>query len=333
MMRPDETLAVHRQLIPEDQTRPRLGVALGSGGARGWAHIGVFRALKELGVEVDVYAGCSAGALVSGAALMGFYDEMIDWAKSIGPIGAISSFGVHLSRGGLINPDKAFDIFRKHDKLIEDLPKPWGCVATDLSNGEEVWLTRGSAFEALRATSAVPMVIQAASYKALGEEHWLIDGAASNPVPVNLARALGAERVIAVDLNAVTQALTRFKRPTTRAVVPVLHPPDEHTGFAAPVGTFLKNCQRGVTRRLALAHARTMARPQFFETAIATVDILQAQLAEARANLDVADVRLTPDLSLGSAAAFDKWEDFERVGYETTMASREKILAAAAFAR
>lgn len=310
------------------QNRPRLGLALGSGAARGWAHMGVFRALKELGVEVDVYAGCSVGALISAAKLLGMLTEFEAWARQLGPLGAVQSFGLSLSRGGLINPDKAFATFAHMDKEIADLPCPWGAVATDLGSGEEVWLTEGSVLKACRASAAVPMALQAAHYIHRGQEYWLIDGAMANPVPTNLARALGAERVIAVDLNCLTKGpLTRFNRPATREIVTVEAEAPTAPGALPAAASFLKAQSRDVARRFALAKAKALSRPQFLETAMATTNIIQAQLAEARAKVDIADLRLTPDLSMGSPAAFDQWQAFEEAGYVTTMAAKADILA------
>lgn len=310
--------------------RPRLGLALGSGAARGWAHLGVLHALDTLGVEVDVFAGCSAGALVGGARLLGIEKAFASWAKSIGPLAAMRTFGFAVRRGGLINPDRAFAGFEPDDRPIEALPKPFGAVATDLATGQEVWLTRGSTLAACRASSAVPMLVQAARYMVEDREYWLVDGATSNPVPVNLARALGAEVVIAVDLNAITQALSRFDRPTTRAVVAVAPPSTEGVApMLRPMASFLAETHRDVARRLALSRARALAQPQLLETALATVDILQGQLAQARALVDVAELRLTPDLGIGSAAAFDQWEEFVRRGYAHTMEHADEILALA----
>lgn len=317
--------------VPLAPSRPRLGLALGSGAARGWAHAGVLRALDDLGVEVDVYAGCSAGALVSGAHLLGIWDEFSDWAQRIGPVGAVATFGLQLSRGGLITPDKAFAQFMPADQPIEALAKPWGAVATDLATGKEVWLTQGSTLSACRASSAVPMVLQAASHTINDVEHWLIDGGASNPVPVSLARALGADRVISVDLNAFAEVITRFDRPTTREVVAVMDEADApDTALPEAVEVFLKKQSRDISRRFALAKAKALSRPQFLETAIATIEIIQMQLANARAKVDVADLRLTPNLKGLSAASFDQWEQFDAIGYETAMAQREAILALAA---
>ncbi|MEM9987955.1 MAG: patatin-like phospholipase family protein [Pseudomonadota bacterium] len=313
----------------DEKKRPRLGLALGSGAARGWAHVGALRAFDELNIDIDVYAGCSVGALVSAAKLLDIWEEFQGWARELSPIEAMKSFGLNLNRGGLIDPKKAFDIFHHADQNVEDLSVPWGAVATDLGTGEEVWLTQGSVLQACRASSAVPMIMQAVRYRETGQEHWLIDGAAANPVPVNLARALGAERIIAIDLNDhIHGPLKRFNRPTTRAVVPVAEEPAEEGPFQA-IETFIKTQSQDITRRLALAKAQALSRPQFLETAIATTDIIQAQLARARAQVDIADLRITPNLSMGSAASFDLYEIFEQEGYRATMAAKEDILSIA----
>jgi NTE family protein len=326
MHAPDPRIPLSAKMRPSG--RPVIGLALGSGAARGWAHVGVLRALDELGIEIDVYAGCSVGAIVACARLLGIYDKVLDWAKDIKPLSAMSNFGVGFSQGGLINPDKAFDHFIEDDRDIEDLPKPFAAVATDLATGREVWLARGSALKACRASAAIPILIESACYKVGDVEHWLVDGAATNPVPVNVCRAMGADYVIAVDLNAVTLALTRFNRPTTRAVVPVEVPPSSDLGpLLGPVQDFINRTGREMGQKMAIARARAHAKPQMFETVMATIDIVQAQLAVARAHTDLADVRLTPDLSCASAAAFDEWERFEEIGYEATMHAKERIKA------
>ena len=156
-----------------------------------------------------------------------------------------------------------------------------------------------------------------------------MDGGVSNPVPVSLARALGAERVISVDLNTVTQTLKRFDRPTTTAVVPAESSDDNGEGLLAPISKAITDVQKDIERRMALAKARHFAQPQLFETVAATIDIIQRQLAQARAQVDVADVRLTPDLSCATAAAFDHHEEFEEIGYQCAMHAKNDILSIA----
>ncbi|MBY0420763.1 MAG: patatin-like phospholipase family protein, partial [Parvularculaceae bacterium] len=129
----------------------KLGLVLGSGAARGWAHVGVLRGLEEIGVKPDVIAGCSVGALVGGAYLVGALGALEAWARELKPLSALKSFSLGVARGGLVNTAPAFRAFHSYDRPIEDLPVRFGAVAADLGTGEEVWLTQGSLVEAARA--------------------------------------------------------------------------------------------------------------------------------------------------------------------------------------
>jgi len=178
---------------------PRIGIALGSGSARGWAHIGVLQALEEQGIRPSVVAGTSVGSLVGASFACGKLDELGEWARKLSwqqVVGFLdSSFN-----GGLIAGNKLFDFFGSHTETrnIEQLPIPFGAVATDLDTGQEVWLQKGSLLRAVRASVALPGL-----FTPVQQEHqWLLDGGMVNPVPVSLCRALGAELVIAVDLDA-----------------------------------------------------------------------------------------------------------------------------------
>ena len=278
--------------------------------------------------DVEIQAGCSAGALISAARHLGIWEEFLEWARELNAIGALSQFAISIGAGGFIDPARAFEVFRYADKNIQDLDKPWGAVATDLSTGREVWLTSGSVLDAARASSAIPLVMQAAPIEIDGAERWLIDGAAANPVPVSLARALGAERVIAVDLNATAITLSRFNRPATREVVAVERPPAVASNGFLPetVSAFIRDTRGFLEREVSMARAKAMAKPQLLETAAATMDIVQAHLASALSKIDVADVRITPKLDDISPAAFDRFEETEQRGYDAAMAMKEELL-------
>jgi NTE family protein len=310
---------------------PTIGVAWGSGAARGWAHVGVLKALDELGIDVEVEAGCSVGALVSAARRLDIWDEFLAWARSLGPIGALGQFAISVGAGGLVNPARAYESFRHADRDINELSRPWGAVATDLATGQEVWLTSGSVIDAARASAAIPIIMQAAPIMFRGAERWMIDGAASNPVPVSLARALGADRVIAVDLNTTAVTLRRFVRPETREVVLVEpeEPNETEALLPEPVANFLRDTRSFIDREIAMARAKAMSKPHFFETAAATLDIVQAHLSAARALIDVADVRITPDLHDISPAAFDQHEEIAQRGYVAAMERKDALLALA----
>jgi NTE family protein len=176
----------------------KIGLALGGGAARGWSHVGVLRALEERGVRPDVVCGTSAGALVGAAWALGQLDDFERWLGSLERRDVFGYFDPSLT-GGVLKGERIFDLFSLHveDRPIESLPVPFGAVATDLEDGTEVWLRRGSLREAVRASISVPALFKPVRIAG----RWCIDGGLSNPVPVSLCRALGAEVVIAVDVN------------------------------------------------------------------------------------------------------------------------------------
>ena len=180
--------------------RPRIGLALGSGGARGWAHIGVLRALAEAGVEPQLIGGSSIGALVGGVYLSGRLDELESWARDLTKLKIIGYLDLQMSGGGMIAGNRLLAVLEQHlgDLRIEDLPIPFAGVATDLVNGHEVWLQRGRLVDALRASISLPGVFAPVRV----DGRWLIDGGLVNPLPVSVCRAMGAQVTVAVNLNA-----------------------------------------------------------------------------------------------------------------------------------
>ena len=183
----------------------KIGVALGGGSARGWAHVGVLRGLEALGVRPDVVAGTSAGALVGAAWAIGRMDDFERWLDTlVKPRDLVDYFDFSLRgavlKGGLLKGERLFDFFSIHaeDRPIERLPIPFGAVATDLATGGEVWLRAGSLQAAVRASVSIPGLLKPVRL----DGRWCVDGSLANPVPVTLCRALGADVVLAVDVNA-----------------------------------------------------------------------------------------------------------------------------------
>ncbi len=298
----------------------KLGLVLGSGAARGWAHIGVLRALADIGVKPDAIAGCSVGALVGGAHLIGALDELELWARTLKPLTALQSFSLKLHRGGFIDTAPAFEAFRDYDKNIEDLPVKFGAVAADLATGEEVTITTGSVIDAARASSAIPVVFHAVQTRG----RWLVDGALANPAPVSLARRLGADVVISVDLNAVPRVLDRFGGPVSvPAVIPPSAPaPATVTGA---VTKLIEDTRVAIERQIELAKARAGAKPHLFETAYAAADIFQMHLARARALSEPPDILIKPDMRDAMPTAFDRADEFIEEGYRGLMEKRDMI--------
>jgi len=180
--------------------RPRIGVALGSGGARGWSHIGVLRALDAAGLAPDIVCGTSIGAVVGALHLTGALGDFAQFVRRMNRARLSQYFDFTFSAGGIIAGKRVLQVLQPifGDSAIEDLPRGFACVATDLANGDEVWLRSGRIIDALRASYAIPGLFPPVHR----DGRWLMDGALVNPLPVSLCRALGAEVIIAVDVNA-----------------------------------------------------------------------------------------------------------------------------------
>ncbi len=302
----------------------KLGVVLGSGAARGWAHVGVLRALEDIGIKPDVVAGCSVGALVGGAWLIGALDDFEAWARELKPLSYLKRFDLKIARGGFVDAEPAFEAFREFDKNIEDLPVRFAAAATDLGTGEEVWITEGSVLDAARTSSAVPVVFHAVRH----QDRWLVDGALANPAPVALARHLGADVVISVDLNAVPRVLDRFNPqppglPVTQPSTTLPAAP----GLSGAVTKLIDDTRRKINQQVGFARARINASPQLFETAYAAADIFQMHLARANAKICPPDLLLRPDMRDAFPTAFDRADEFIEEGRRALLAERATIEA------
>jgi len=186
--------------IVETTRPPRIGIALGGGSARGWAHIGVLAALAERGIEPEIICGTSIGALVGGIAAAGKLAELEAWVAALTRRDVLGLVDFTIAGGGLIGGQKLINLYRQHlgDVTIEELPRRFAAVATDLDSGSEVWLQEGSLLDAIRASISLPGMFTPVRRGG----RWLVDGGLANPVPVSLCRVLGADVVIAVDLHA-----------------------------------------------------------------------------------------------------------------------------------
>ena len=181
------------------QRRPVVGLALGSGAARGWAHIGVLRELADNGLAPDIIAGTSIGAVVGGCFAADRLDAVESFARSLTSKKRL--FGLmdlSFSGGAILNGEKLRAQLEEHvgDRRIEDLRMPFAAVATECGSGHELWLTRGHLNTAIRASYAMPGIFEPVKIGG----RWLFDGALVNPIPVTVCRALGADIVIAVNL-------------------------------------------------------------------------------------------------------------------------------------
>jgi len=260
----------------------RLGLALGSGSARGWAHVGVIRALERAGIKPDLVCGTSIGALVGAAYAAGELERFEQWLIGLSVRDVLSFLDVRMN-GGMIKGERLMEFFRLNfiDRPIEDLPLPFAAVATELDSGAEVWLREGSTVAALRASIALPALFS----PAVREGRLLVDGALVNPVPVSLARAMGAEVVIAVDLSS--DILGRHLRAGSETEEP-----------AAATSEWRRRLQgRLSTLMPARADDDAPKLPSILEVVATSINIMQVRVTRSRMAGDPPDAVVAPRLA------------------------------------
>jgi NTE family protein len=268
----------------------KIGLALGSGVARGWAHIGVLRALERRGIKPDIVCGTSIGALIGGVYLGGQLDELEDWARQLNKVRLSWLFDFQLGYGGLIAGRRIMQIFDRelHDRLIEDLPRRFACVTTELGTGHEVWLQSGNLLEAVRASYALPGLFPPVKI----DGRWLLDGALVNPVPVSVCRALGARIVIAVNLNADAFGDD------------VVAPEEENAAAKPTVGNTSFGLPGAALVRALFS--RDNDAPSMFSVMSSSLNIVQDRLTRSRLAGDPPDVTIAPKLGDIGLMQFDR---------------------------
>jgi len=266
-----------------------IGLALGSGSARGWSHIGVIKELAELGIVPDIVCGTSVGALVGASYVSGNLDKLEDWARSLSKFDAAKFIDINFSLKAFVNVEK-FHLFLNEyvgsdDALIEDYQKHYATVATELTSGREVWLMKGSIVEAVWSSMSMPSLFPAAKVN----NRWLVDGGLVNPVPVSVCRALGADIVIAVNLNS--DLMGRHRKPTQDVVKADKSETDK--SVTDKLTSFAKEYSSSF-----FSNGNADDEPPGLLDAIAdSINITQDRITRSRMAGDPADIVLTPKLS------------------------------------
>ena len=281
--------------------KPRIAIALGSGSARGWAHIGVIQGLKAMGIEPDIVAGSSVGALVGAAYAADQIDRLEDWTRKLNWKGILKYLDPSLLGGGFIEGEKLSGLVAEYVKDLdfEALPRRLGVVATELETGREIWFREGSVMEAVRASISLPGLFT----PMLHEGRWLVDGGLANPVPVSLCRAMGADLVIAVNLNG--DLLGRYFRRTDRK------PEDEDTeGEGLFWERIAEQVKSSLNTRKDLIFSRLFGEgkdtPGLYEVLASSINIMQDRITRSRMAGDPPDIILTPRLSHLGLMEFDR---------------------------
>jgi len=283
--------------------RPVIGLALGGGAARGFAHIGIIKTLVAHGILPTVVVGTSIGAVVGGAYASGQLDKVEEWARSLQPRNIFGYLDIRLNGSGLIGGARLATELEATlgQGLIEDLPVKFATVATEVRTGHEIWLTHGRMIDAMQASYALPGIFP----PALVGDRWLVDGALVNPVPVSAARALGAEIVIAANLSSdiFTHATTIYSHgPSAEAAVAAA--PEVVAEPAAPkrgLGKFF-SAERTMKREFFGGGGR----PGISTVMVDAFNIMQDRITRARLAGD------PPDLLISPRVGQIGWFDFHR---------------------
>jgi NTE family protein len=263
-----------------------IGLALGSGSARGWSHIGVISALIEQGIVPDIVCGTSVGSLVGAAYVSGTLEKLEEWVRSLTKFETARFFEINPSLNGFVNTERLRHFLHEYvandNALIEDLAKQYAAVATELETGREVWLTRGPVLEAVWSSISLPGLFPAIK----NNNKWLVDGGLVNPVPVSVCRAMGAEIVIAVNLNGdivgkhFQKSKTLIKQEKNQGVVGKI------TGFVAEYTAAVFSPAKVEDQP-----------PNLFEAIAGSVNITQDRITRSRMAGDPPDILLAPRLS------------------------------------
>ncbi|MDA3870578.1 MAG: patatin-like phospholipase RssA [Gammaproteobacteria bacterium] len=310
---------VNKKLDKANFNNARIGIALGSGSARGWAHIGVLQALKKMGIEPHIVAGSSIGALVGAAYAGDQLDDMETMVKALKWKDIVGYLDMSVTGGGLVQGDKIADFLREHVKEadIESMPHRFAAVATDLGNGREVWLQQGDLLEAVRASVALPGLFTPHKQN----NRWLVDGGLVDPIPVSLCRAMGAEIVIAVSLNV--DIIGKHSRPNhvhenERAI-------DESTEKQLAVedepdlwDRISNQLEKATHLRKNILLSRLFGKkeevPGLIDVLAGSLNIMQDRISRSRMAGDPPDIILAPRLSHIELMEFDRGRDAIKEG-------------------
>lgn len=291
---------------PLPKAGPRIGLALGGGSARGWAHIGVIRALEEAGIHPTVVAGCSIGAVVGACYAAGRLDRLETFARALTRRRVVGLIDPRLPGSGLIAGNRLRKRLQADlgERRIERLPIRFGCVATEYGSGDEVCLTEGPAVDAVRASYAIPGLFPPVTHAG----RVLMDGTLVNPVPVALARALGADLVICVNLNGDTGGPVVREAP---------HPPPRRSLLQMVRGRIL-----GFERP-----EPEIPVPGIARVVLDAFNTTQDRISRARLERDPPDVAIGPDVAGFGLFDFHRADEGIALGYRAARAALPRVRA------
>ena len=261
------------------------------------AHIGVIQRLRERGIEPDIVCGTSVGALVAAVHACNKLDHFANWVSGLTNSDILHFMDIRLlATGGVAHGGRLIDFFKEHygNPNIEDLPLRFAAVATDLYRGRETWLQEGPVWDAVRASIAIPGILVPVAQ----DNHWLVDGGLVNPIPVSVCRALGAETIIAVNLNSdlVSNGPQR-PAPAVKPDAPEIPelPEDDDDGDQFSMLSRLGQSIKGAASNL-WSNGDKVQAPGTLNVMLSAINVMQDRITRSRMAGEPADVTLSPRL-------------------------------------
>lgn len=306
---------------PKNQS---ISLVLGSGGARGLAHIGVINWLEEHGYSIDSIAGCSMGALVGGIYALGKLDQFTDWVKAINTVEMLKLMDFTFAQGGLVKGDKIINtlINLTGESLIEDLSIPFTAVTADITNEKEVWIQRGPLFDAIRASISLPLLFT--PFERMGVQ--LLDGGVLNPVPIAPTFGDHTDQTIAVNLaGAPDPSLVRNpeqeknmisdpgntdddgKRSSVSSDLSETDTDKEPSIFTRKIDQFIESISSNVSATPSL---------NMYSVAYQAIDAMQGAIARQKLAAYPPDRVLNVPRNLCGTLEFDRAEEVIQYGYD-----------------
>ena len=311
--------------MSDEMTGRRIGLALGSGSARGWAHLGVLQALEERGIKADVVTGASVGALVAAAYASGQRQKLEKWVRTLTRVDVWRLLDATFRGGGVMRGNRLMLAIGEQmaDRRIEELPVKFGAVAADLDSGEEIWLKSGSMLAAVRASSGMPGLFTPVWH----DDRWMIDGGVVNPVPVSLCRALGADYVIAVNLNVpVNRRWQRLRRAAATQARNELAEAEECGGTNWAILEKWNSLMSGLVDTFRFESEG----PGLFEVMASSTHIMQDHIARSRMAGDPPNLMISPDLGHFQMMDFHRADEAIEIGKAAAAAVAAQLDALAA---
>lgn len=296
--------------------KPIIGLALGGGVARGWAHIGVMRRLLKFGIVPDIVCGTSVGALVGGAYLAGHLDTLEDFARSLTKRRLLGLLDIHFGGSSLIGGKRLINLMQEHlgDLEIDDVERQFVAVTAELATGHEIWVRHGPMVEAIRASFALPGVFSPVKV----EDRWLVDGALVNPVPVSVCRALGARFVIAISLSADTFGKSTIEEGLKQGTTTF----DDGEEFSRSVLRAAARPDRLMTRQLFGSGSNA---PGMGTVLLSALNIVMERLSRSRMAGDPPDVLISPQVGHIGLLEFERADEMIKLGEQAVAKELEAI--------